>query len=234
MTAVGAVTFDVGQVLLAFDAAFLAEKLASRGHTTDARAIEAAEPAAWDAYGRSLREGLGHGADAWKVFVRHAALGGGAALDDETLAWLLGDQRDRNLWRRPVPGLHELVRALRARRVPLGVVSNSEGALTTLLHQASLLDAFTCVADSGALGFEKPAPAIFAWAAERLGVAPHETVHVGDSWTADIEGALGVGARAVWFPAVDDRSLPAGVYAARDATEVKGALDALLQDRFDP
>ena len=228
---VRAVTFDVGQVLLAFDPAFLAEKLASRGYTVDPGAIAAAEPAAWDAYGRSLRAGEAHGAGAWKVFVGAAARGGGASPSEETLAWLLADQRARNLWRRPVAGVHEVVRALQGRGVPLGVVSNSEGALHALLEQTALLDAFVCVADSGALGFEKPAPAIFEWAAARLGVATAELVHVGDSWAADVEGALGVGARAVWFPAIDDRALPPGVVAARDANELGAVIDALLDDR---
>ena len=226
-----AVTFDVGQVLLAFDPAFLAEKLATRGHVVEASAIAAAEPAAWDAYGRSLREGGGHGAAAWKVFVAAAARGGGVEASEETLDFLLADQRERNLWRRPVAGTHEVVRELVARGVPVGVVSNSEGALETLLRQTSLLDAFTCVADSGALGLEKPGRAIFEWAAGRLGVAPEELVHVGDSWAADIEGALGVGARAVWFPALDARALPAGVFAARDASEVRAAIDRLLGAR---
>jgi HAD superfamily hydrolase (TIGR01509 family) len=223
-----AVTFDIGQVLLAFDAAFLAKKLAARRIEVDVSAIVAAEPAAWEAYGRSLREGRGHGASGWKTFVRDVAAGGGAVLDEETLAFLYADQRERNLWRRPVAGMHEVVRELVRGDVPLGVVSNSEGALATLLRQTALFDAFACIADSGALGIEKPSPAIFRWVAERLGVDPRETVHVGDSWSADVEGALAAGARVVWFPALDARTLPPGVVAARDADEVRRAIAALL------
>jgi putative hydrolase of the HAD superfamily len=225
---VRAVSFDVGQVLLAFDAAYLAEKLARFGHAADPAAIDREAPAAWEEYGRSLREGRGHGAEGWTAFVRRVARGGGAEVSDETLAFLLADQREHNMWRRPVPGMHELVHDLAGRGVPVIAVSNSEGALRTLLSQAGLLEAFAAVADSGLLGIEKPSPGIFQWAAAQIHVDTDELVHVGDSWTADVEGAHAVGAQAIWFPKLDDRPLPPRTQAARTADEVRAAIEALL------
>jgi putative hydrolase of the HAD superfamily len=48
-------------------------------------------------------------------------------------------------------------------------------------------------------GVSKPDPAIFAIALERLGVVASDAVMIGDSWAADVEGAIGAGVRAIWF-----------------------------------
>ena len=52
---------------------------------------------------------------------------------------------------------------------------------------------------SGEVGVSKPDPLIFHTAMNRLGVSEDETVMVGDSWIADIEGARAAGIRAIWF-----------------------------------
>jgi putative hydrolase of the HAD superfamily len=49
------------------------------------------------------------------------------------------------------------------------------------------------------LGVGKPDPRIFEAACERLRMAPHEVMHVGDDWQLDVEGALGAGLWAVWL-----------------------------------
>jgi FMN hydrolase / 5-amino-6-(5-phospho-D-ribitylamino)uracil phosphatase len=48
-------------------------------------------------------------------------------------------------------------------------------------------------------GVSKPDRRLFALAAERLGVAMGEMVHVGDSEEADVAGAIGAGAWAIRF-----------------------------------
>ncbi len=47
-------------------------------------------------------------------------------------------------------------------------------------------------------GVAKPEPGIFAHAVERLGLEPHQVVHVGDDLELDVVGALGAGLNAVW------------------------------------
>lgn len=220
-----AVSFDFGQVLASFDPAFLARKLAERGHAgADPARLDAALPEGWRAYGDVLAAGRG-GEAAWKALLATTLERGGSpgAADPDTLDALFRDQRERNLWRRPVPGMIDLVYALRRRGVPVGVVSNSEGALARLVDELGWTGAFGCVADSGALGLEKPHAPIFHWAAERLGVAANELVHVGDSFEADVRGALGVGARALWFlegHPEPPHPLPPGAHFARDAAGV--------------
>ncbi len=47
-------------------------------------------------------------------------------------------------------------------------------------------------------GVRKPDRAMFERAAARLGVAPHESCHVGDHPEVDFAGAIGAGMTAVW------------------------------------
>jgi FMN phosphatase YigB (HAD superfamily) len=57
-----------------------------------------------------------------------------------------------------------------------------------------------------------------------LGVPLREIAHVGDAWEADVMGALGAGAKAIWYSPTDERALPEGVVACRDARELERAL----------
>lgn len=235
-SAVRAVTFDYGQTLAELDTAFLAKRALEWGAVVDAERLDEASPTAWSAYDAAKRAGKsGHGA--WTLFMStllsHAGVTSkehpGTDVTDGLVEYLWSEQPRRNLWRRPIVGMKELVAELAARGVRLGIVSNSEGRLSELLDEVGLRSYFGFVADSGLLAFEKPDPRIFEYAANGLEVAASDTVHVGDAWVADIEGALGVGARAIWVTSALDetRALPAGVAACRNAGEIRSALRAL-------
>lgn len=220
-----AVTFDFGQTLCDLDTAMLARRLSERGIDAAAERLEAAVPEAWAAYDAAIR--AGHGGHPWKFLMTRLLALAGAEGDPARAAvdWLWTEQPRQNLWRRPIAGMIDLVRALRGSSVPVGIVSNSEGRLAELAAEIGWAEDFLFVADSGRLGMEKPAPGIFLWAAERLGVDPAAVVHVGDSWAADVEGALGAGMRAVWFRGGAARPLPPAVRRAGDAASVRAALD---------
>jgi putative hydrolase of the HAD superfamily len=194
-----AVTFDFGQTLAELDTGMLARRLAERDLTVTSAALDGAVPAAWAAYDRAVLAGLG--GHPWKILMDALLAGAGvaAARRPGVVDWLWTEQPARNLWRRPIPGMIDVARALVARGVPVGIVSNSEGRLAELAAELGWASDFACIADSGRLGVEKPERAIFDWAAQALGVAVDAIVHVGDSWAADVLGALGAGARAVWF-----------------------------------
>jgi putative hydrolase of the HAD superfamily len=49
------------------------------------------------------------------------------------------------------------------------------------------------------VGVSKPDPRIFEVALDRIGVAARDAVMIGDSWSADVAGALAAGIRPVWF-----------------------------------
>jgi putative hydrolase of the HAD superfamily len=225
-----AVTFDFGQTLAELDTGFLSARVSERGATVSREALDGASPAAWDVYDEAKRAGQ-TGKAAWSAFMS-ALLGTAGTVTgpsslDSIVEVLWTEQPVRNLWRRPIAGMLELVSELAARRIPLAIISNSEGRLAELVNELGLGAAFPIVADSGALGFEKPDPRIFEWTAERLGVPARDLLHVGDAWVADIEGALGVGARAIWVTS-DSRgvTLPGSVTACSGAAEIRATLAA--------
>ncbi len=227
---IGAVTFDAGQTLVQLDAGMLAARLAESDVDVEPAAIERAQPAAWQAYDRIVGRPDQALAHPWQMFMRALLAGAAPGLSDATVAelaaWLFDEQPRKNLWRRPVPGMVELVDALRAAGVAVAVVSNSEGRLAELLTEIGMADRFVAIADSGRLGIDKPDPRIFDWVAAQLGVAPATLIHVGDSWAADVVGARAVGARAIWFgPATRTQDDPA-IVAAVDAAAVRAALVA--------
>ncbi|HZQ03487.1 MAG TPA: HAD family hydrolase [Gaiellaceae bacterium] len=104
---------------------------------------------------------------------------------------------------------------LRERALLIGLLSNSSRDLHEfVMHHGLVVDA---VLTSHAHGKTKPHEAIFRALLERLGVAPHEAVMVGDTIEDDVEGARAVGMGAVLL----DRE---GRYP-----EVEGRLDDLRE-----
>jgi putative hydrolase of the HAD superfamily len=58
---------------------------------------------------------------------------------------------------------------------------------------------FDVIVVSGAVNKRKPSPEIFQKALEKLGVNPSETVFVGDTVDADIQGAKGAGMKTIFI-----------------------------------
>ena len=77
----------------------------------------------------------------------------------------------------------------------LGLLSNFDGRLRLILSHLELGDVFDPIVLSSECGADKPAPEIFDLALNRAGVAPHETLHVGDDPEADWRGAEAAGVR---------------------------------------
>ena len=146
----------------------------------------------------------------------------------ELASWLWQEQPRHNLWRRPIPGMIELARELKQRGVPIAIISNSEGHLAELVEELGWARDFDLVIDSGRVGIDKPDPRIFAHACAALGVPLEDLLHVGDAWEADVQGALGASASAVWFDARHrERALPERVYGAANAQELREVLARL-------
>lgn len=221
-----AVTFDFGQTLADLDPEMLSNRLGERGVRVVPARVEGAVPAAWRAYNASIKSGLG--GHPWKILMARLLEEAGASAPDiaESVDWLWTEQPKRNLWRRPVPAMIELVQDLRRAGIPVGVVSNSEGHLAELIHELSWASHFLVVADSGKLGMEKPGREIFEWASSRLGVAMAHIVHIGDSYAADVEGALSAGMKAIWFRGPADYAASDRVAVCQNAAEVRAALAA--------
>ena len=91
------------------------------------------------------------------------------------------------------PEVPQVLAALQARGLPLAVVSNWDPGLPGLLERLGLRAAFRVVIGSADAGVSKPDPQIFGLATAALGVAPAQTVHVGDLYEYDILGARAAG-----------------------------------------
>lgn len=224
-----AVTFDFGQTLAKLDTSLTSARLAERGLHVDPNRIEHALPIAWKAYNDAVHQGLG--GHPWKILMRtlleRAAPSADARDILQAVDFLWEQQPVKNLWRKPIPGMLELIDDLRAAKVPIGVVSNSEGRLAELIEELGWSNRFEVVADSGKLGLEKPHRAIFDWTAERLGVPVERIVHVGDSLAADVEGALGAGMSAIWFDSAAKNHTHPRCRIAHDASTTRSALESL-------
>jgi HAD superfamily hydrolase (TIGR01549 family) len=218
------VTFDAGQTLIDLDLGFLARRLAERGVTVEVSALAAAAPAAWRRYDELVDPAGGH---PWRELMATLLGGAGIAGIAPLVDWLWDEQPRANLWRAQIPGMVALARELAARGVRVAVLSNSEGRLAELLAEIGLADAFAAVIDSGRIGIEKPDRRIFDHTLAVLG-ASRPGIHIGDSWPADIAGALGAGWRAIWFGRRAHGVADPRVAVARDAAEVQAVLAGWL------
>lgn len=224
------VTFDAGQTLIELDTELLSARLAERGTAVEPAALARATPGAWRRYDEVVAAGVaGH---PWGTLMETLLAGAGVAEAGrlELVRWLREEQPRVNLWRREVPGMRAVVRRLRAAGVAVAVLSNSEGRLAELFEELGWAGDFDAIIDSGKVGVEKPDARIFALALEQLGVSAERAVHIGDSWPADVVGALAAGWRAIWYAPAERVAggmtglVPSRVVHAGDAPAVVAAL----------
>ncbi len=124
----------------------------------------------------------------------------GAAADDEVVARAAETYRvGYKKVRQPVPGAVPLLRLVKE-RARVAIVSNN--LLEEQQEKLRLCDLDACVdvlVVSEEAGVSKPDPGIFRIALDRLGCEPEDVVMVGDSWAADVIGAMACGIRPIWF-----------------------------------
>jgi HAD superfamily hydrolase (TIGR01549 family) len=86
---------------------------------------------------------------------------------------------------------------LQARRLIVGLISNSHRSLDAFCEHFSLRNIITVSVSGADHGYMKPHRSIFETALDRAKVKAGEAMMVGDSFKHDIEGALNAGWRAV-------------------------------------
>ncbi len=141
----------------------------------------------WRTYNEALLQALG---------VRRGRPGLAAALAD-------GFYRPAG-WRR-FPETLPVLRRLRRDGVRVGIVSNFTPALVPICDALGLLPLVDCAIASTQVGSQKPDVSIFRLALRRLGVDPAATLHVGDSYVADVLGARAAGITPVLVVRADRR-----------------------------
>ena len=90
-----------------------------------------------------------------------------------------------------------ILEKLKNSSITLGVVSNWDSRLHTILKGTGLAEYFDFILASAEVGSAKPDKKIFIEAIRRSGVKPAEVCHIGDDLRADIRGANSVGIEAI-------------------------------------
>jgi putative hydrolase of the HAD superfamily len=123
---------------------------------------------------------------------------------------------------RPFPAAIATLRALRARGIKVGVLTNGPSDFQRRkLKVSGLGPELDAIAISGELGVAKPEREAFEQALALLGTRANETAMVGDSLENDILGAIDAGfAAVVWMPGTRSGDLPPGAHLAREISEV--------------
>jgi putative hydrolase of the HAD superfamily len=95
-----------------------------------------------------------------------------------------------------------LLATLVERGFELGVVSNGCGNVDKLCADFGYMPYLSVIVDSRRVGLYKPDPAIFRYAAEKLGGNPGTMMMVGDSFERDIRPAKKEGMKTAWLEGV--------------------------------
>ncbi|MFQ5803588.1 MAG: HAD family hydrolase [Candidatus Methylomirabilales bacterium] len=227
---VKAVFFDAGNTILRLDYALIVDALKRQGFLVDQEEVWRAECRARVKLDPFLAEiTVRESPEVFSRYVRYMC-------EEMGLLWgkkaerLLRELREinghSNLWRGgAVTGAREVLEDLKGNGYLLGVISNSDGRLETLLNEVGLAEHLSVIVDSRVVGFEKPDPRIFHWALERTGVTPDEAVYVGDFYSLDVVGARRVGLDAILLDPLDAWPLLDCV-KAKDLFEVRSLLPA--------
>lgn len=103
----------------------------------------------------------------------------------------------------PIEAACQVLSRLRTRGMRLGLCSNAPyppALMGEQLERLGLSQYFDAVLFTSEIGWRKPDPRVFTEILRRLRQPASSTWFVGDDWTADIEGAQGVGMRAILAP----------------------------------
>ena len=97
------------------------------------------------------------------------------------------------------PDALALLRELRARGFTLGAVSDWEATLPALLTDLGIAPLLDALAVSEIVGATKPSPRLFREAMRQASAAPETSLHVGDWYELDVQGARAAGMSVLLF-----------------------------------
>ncbi|MCM5705240.1 HAD family hydrolase [Larsenimonas salina] len=111
-------------------------------------------------------------------------------LADEAIDYMLTLRHEVTLFEESLPLLNDL-------KQHYGLAAITNGNVD--IHRILETPLFDCVINAGEWLAPKPDARTFLAAMARLGTAPSETIHVGDSWTEDALPALRLGMHVAWI-----------------------------------
>jgi REG-2-like HAD superfamily hydrolase len=202
------VTFDVTETLLNFrvpPAEIYAEVGAQFGVAADANAINSNFKKQWR-YMSSIHPNFGHSTGLgwekwWKQLVSQTFQETVKCNTlDVSILNTIGEHlvelyKTSECWE-TVEGAKELLTCLNTLDIPVGIISNNDERLETVLKTMELHQYFQFIITSYCAGFEKPDSRIFQLALCELGnrsIKPNEVLHVGNTPETDYIGAVKAG-----------------------------------------
>jgi HAD superfamily hydrolase (TIGR01549 family) len=96
-------------------------------------------------------------------------------------------------------GAVDTLQVLGTRGYRLAVLSNNDSRLRPVLRDLGVSDLFEELFISSEIGFEKPSQGIFQEVERVLGTTPKDMLHLGDSYSRDVQGALSAGWRTALY-----------------------------------
>lgn len=207
---------DAGGVLVSPNWQRVSDALRAHGVNVTPAALLAADPLARRDIDFGHHPASSDRQRGWSYFnlvLEHCGVRQSAATD-AALDVLQDYHAEHNLWETVTAGAPEALDRLRGLGVRLVVVSNANGKLKELFERLGLARRFDVMLDSHEEGVEKPDPRLFELALERSGARREETLHVGDLYHVDVQGARAAGLDAILYD-------PAGLYAGFDCRRIR-------------
>ena len=219
-----AALFDAGNTLIRMDYGAIAAALGAHGVLVDAGAVEDAELRARVRLDPHLAPGAStESAGTHDRYLRYVLEHLGVT-EEATVAAMERWRRDYNaptgLWILADPAAAPALARAKAAGLAVGVISNSNGRVSSTLESAGLGSWIDFVVDSSVVGVEKPDPRIFRMAVERAGVSPGEAAYVGDLYSVDVLGSRAAGLAGILID-------PRGYWGPRDCPRARDAAHAV-------
>lgn len=211
------VLFDAGGTLVHADLRFIHRLLRQSGITATSQLIRRAECASKQAIDRRMEAAMAD-TDETRRQPYFSAMLEYLGIEREHATALLHEieveHKQDNLWRLMRPSTPQILRELRTQGVVLGVVSNSDGRITSVLDRCGITQFFQVIVDSHEVGVEKPDPRIFDFALSKAQARPEQALYVGDIYTIDVVGAERAGIAPVLLDS-------AGCYATAPCRRIR-------------
>ncbi len=209
---------DVGGTLISIDFKWVAEELKERGFECGPDSLRRAEAAARPEVSRKLSiTPSSESLDSFHDYLRGilSQLDGTIGISESKMESLVSELvpvlrtpgQANLLWRSVMPGVPEALDSFRSLGLQLVVVSNSDGSIEEGLIAGGLRPYFQSIIDSTVVGYEKPDPRIFEFALSESRAKRDRTLHVGDMYHFDVEGARRVGLHTVLLDPFNDWSM---------------------------
>ena len=197
-----AVFFDVGGTLIRVHPSVgdvYARHARPFGYSGSVEILNEGFDAQWKKMGGIESLGNQSGTEAEKNFWRELVYEvfkplGGLDHFDEYFNIIFDAFREKSNWRIYEDVIEsEILETLKERGVVLGVISNWDSRLISILKNIGLAHYFDFILPSALVGSAKPDKKIFEEALRRSRVEPNEACHIGDEMRTDVVGAEGVG-----------------------------------------